>query len=399
MASLTVCRSPRNGNFFTISNYYLRDRSLSMKAKGLFTLLLSLPESWDFSLRGLASISKEGVDAIREAVRELEKFGYIVRTRIRNAKGQMDSAEYTLYEQPQTPEQNPQAERTAHENTVCASKEPTRDIPKQEKPGLENPTLVFPEQENPTQRIPSYPVTPVTPKIKNNILNNRGPYPIPSNPTDTGNVRPFPAAAQNQPVSPSVPPAEEKPIEPIDPTENLWQLVKDNVCYNELSQEYGKETMDEIVGIIVGVLLSRRLCYRFGNNMYPAGLVKKQFFKVNKDHIEYVFNNINKTAPDIHDPVAYVTRCIFSATLSLNLHTAAKVQHGVYRQEKHDQMLAEEAEWDRIIEAETPDYWEEIIDEIKRQKGSADQDAECGVPVDPAACRTDADRLFACCAG
>ena len=165
MASLTVCRSRRNGNFFTISNYYLRDRSLSMKAKGLFTLLLSLPESWDFSLKGLASISKEGVDAIREAVRELEKFGYIVRTRIRNAKGQMDSAEYTLYEQPQAPEQNPQAERTAHENTVCASKEPTRDIPKQEKPGLENPTLVFPAQENPTQRIPSYPVTPVTPKI------------------------------------------------------------------------------------------------------------------------------------------------------------------------------------------------------------------------------------------
>ena len=78
-----------------MANYHLKDRALSLKAKGLFSMLLSLPEGWDFSLPGLTALCKEGMDAIREAVKELEKLGYIIRSRIRNAKGQLENAQYT----------------------------------------------------------------------------------------------------------------------------------------------------------------------------------------------------------------------------------------------------------------------------------------------------------------
>ena len=84
-----------------MSNYHLKDRRLSLKAKGLLTVMLSLPDSWNYTLHGLTAINQEGVDAIREAVRELEQAGYIVRTRARNAQGQLKGTVYTIYEQPQ----------------------------------------------------------------------------------------------------------------------------------------------------------------------------------------------------------------------------------------------------------------------------------------------------------
>ena len=92
-----------------MSNYHLKDRRLSLKAKGLLTVMLSLPDSWNYTLHGLTAINQEGVDAIREAVRELEQAGYIVRTRARNAQGQLKGTVYTIYEQPQQPESQLQA--------------------------------------------------------------------------------------------------------------------------------------------------------------------------------------------------------------------------------------------------------------------------------------------------
>lgn len=121
-----------------MSNYHLKDRRLSLKAKGLLTVMLSLPDSWNYTLHGLTAINQEGVDAIREAVRELEQAGYIVRTRARNAQGQLKGTIYTIYEQPQQPESQLQA---APEQ---ASGEPVPATPALETPALENPTQASP---------------------------------------------------------------------------------------------------------------------------------------------------------------------------------------------------------------------------------------------------------------
>ena len=98
---MAVFRVERTRDYTVMSNHHLKNRSLSLKAKGLLSVMLSLPDEWDYTLRGLAAISKEGVDAIREAIRELEDAGYIVRSRGRNEKGQLSVTEYVIYEHPQ----------------------------------------------------------------------------------------------------------------------------------------------------------------------------------------------------------------------------------------------------------------------------------------------------------
>ena len=157
MAALTIYRAQRNGNFTVMANYHLKDRALSLKAKGLFSVLLSLPDDWDFSLPGLAAICKEGMDAIRDAVKELESLGYITRSRVRNAKGRLESAVYALYEQPQLADHASQPVEDGQEPHASRQEEPVQAQPAEEKPVRENPTLVYPAQGNPPQiNNPSY---------------------------------------------------------------------------------------------------------------------------------------------------------------------------------------------------------------------------------------------------
>lgn len=97
---MAVFRVEKTRNYTVMSNYHLRDKSLSLKAKGLLSLMLSLPEDWDYTTKGLARICKDGVDSICATVRELEGAGYIVRQRERHADGTLGGIEYTILEQP-----------------------------------------------------------------------------------------------------------------------------------------------------------------------------------------------------------------------------------------------------------------------------------------------------------
>ena len=98
---MAVFRIEKNKNYTTMSNYHLRDRRLSLKAKGLLSLILSLPDGWDYSVRGLASICKESPDGIATPLKELEKYGYLFREQTRCSNGRLGKVEYVIYEQPQ----------------------------------------------------------------------------------------------------------------------------------------------------------------------------------------------------------------------------------------------------------------------------------------------------------
>ena len=98
---MAVYRVERTRDYTVMSNYHLKDTSLSLKAKGLLSMMLSLPDEWNYNTRGLAAICKEGVDAISTAVRELERAGYIIRRQLRGANGRITDTEYTIYERPQ----------------------------------------------------------------------------------------------------------------------------------------------------------------------------------------------------------------------------------------------------------------------------------------------------------
>ena len=118
---MAVFRVERNTGYTVMSNHHLRNKELSLKAKGLLSQMLSLPEDWDYTLAGLSYINREKIDAIREAVRELERAGYIQRSRERDEKGRLRGTDYIIYEQP-----------------------PNLDLPTLENPTLGNPTLENP---------------------------------------------------------------------------------------------------------------------------------------------------------------------------------------------------------------------------------------------------------------
>ena len=127
---MAVFRTAKNSNFTVMSNYHLRDKNLSLKSKGLLSFMLSLPEDWKYSLKGLAAISKDGIYVIRNCVRELEKYGYVQRRKARNDKGQMVDVEYIIYEQPINLKKYPYLEN------------PTSGNPISENPILENCTQI-----------------------------------------------------------------------------------------------------------------------------------------------------------------------------------------------------------------------------------------------------------------
>lgn len=121
---MAVFRVEKTKDFTIMSNHHLRNPKLSLKAKGLLSLMLSLPEKWDYTTKGLAQICKEGVDSIGTALKELERYGYLTRRRLRCENGQLGDIEYTIYETP--------AEVSGESGS------PKRENPGQAKPEQEN---------------------------------------------------------------------------------------------------------------------------------------------------------------------------------------------------------------------------------------------------------------------
>ena len=136
---MSVFRTKHDHNFTVMSNYHLQDERLSMKAKGLLSVCLSLPDSWEYSINGLAAISKEGRDAVLSTIHELEKAGYIVRGRARDEHGRLQGAEYSIYEVPQNVTEDVMTDL------------PDADLPEPEITAPDTPTREKPEQDNTRQ--------------------------------------------------------------------------------------------------------------------------------------------------------------------------------------------------------------------------------------------------------
>ena len=148
---IPVFRVEKNANYTTMSNYHLRDNTISFKAKGLLSMFLSLPKDWSYSVKGIATISKEGVDGILSGLKELEAAGYLERHRMRNDKGRLGDSEYVIYEMPHHIRGSPELEK-----------------PNQEKPVQANPVQVTPEQEKPVEENPAQSNIEVINKDKQN---------------------------------------------------------------------------------------------------------------------------------------------------------------------------------------------------------------------------------------
>ena len=151
---MAVIRVEKTKDYTTMSNYHFKEKDMSLKAKGLLSTMLSLPEDWDYTEEGLAALCRDGRDSIRSALKELESFGYVETTRVRDEKGRLRGTEYIVREKPTL--EKPTLEKPTLE-------EPTLEKPMLEKPTLEKPTLEKPMLEKPMLEKPT--------QLNTNILN------------------------------------------------------------------------------------------------------------------------------------------------------------------------------------------------------------------------------------
>ena len=289
---MAVFRVERNKGYTVMSNHHLRNKELSLKAKGLLSQMLSLPEDWDYTLAGLSFINREKIDAIREAIKELERAGYIVRSRERDEKGRLRGTDYVIFEQPQT--------------------SPVSDLPTLDNPTLEKPTL-----ENPMQLNKDIQKTDLPKKEKSNTdLSSTDSIPIHS-------LNPLPYDGE------AATPPERKRKEATDAYSVYEEIIKDNIEYDHFVR-YGqvdKDRLDEIVSIILETVCSKRKTIRIAGDDYPAELVKAKFMKLNSSHIEFVFDCMKENTTKIRNIKQYLKAVLFNAPNTIDSYYTALVAH------------------------------------------------------------------------
>ena len=143
---MAVFRIEKTHDYTVMSNHHLRNAGLSLKSKGLLSMMLSLPVDWNYTTRGLAKICKEGTDSIGSALKELERAGYIVRNRLRDSKGKIVDVEYVIYETPHPPDTGQPCEDEP--DTAC----PDTENPDMDNPCLENRPQLNKEKRNPEEQ-------------------------------------------------------------------------------------------------------------------------------------------------------------------------------------------------------------------------------------------------------
>ena len=222
--------------------------------------MLSLPENWDYTTKGLARICKDGVDSICAGVRELEEQGYVVRERVRNPNGQLGAIEYTILEQPRPPERE----------------KPERENPVQVNPVLDSPVLGKPKQENPAQLNTKESSKQ---KSKTDLSSTEISNPIQSNP-------PTPTGARMG-------------TDGMGAREIYREIILENIGYAYLIQDshIDREQLDEIAELIVDTVCSARKTIRIAGDDYPAEVVKSRFMKLDSSHVQYVMDCMRENTP------------------------------------------------------------------------------------------------------
>lgn len=285
---MPVFRVEKNTGYTVMSNYHLRDKRLSLKAKGLLSQILSLPEDWDYTLSGLCYINRESKDAIRSAVNELERAGYIERHQTTDEGGKFSSNEYIIHESP-------------------ISLPPSLD-----KPSSENPTTEKPTSENPTQL------------IKDRVTKDQSI-------TDASSTHSFPSHSAPPVEAGAASPPERKRTEAATQSAvEIYQgIIKENIEYDHLLRysKIDREELDGIVELLVETVCTARKTIRVAGDDYPAELVKAKLLKLNSGHIEFVMDCMRQNTTKIRNIKKYLLAVLFNAPSTMGSYYTALVAH------------------------------------------------------------------------
>ena len=272
---MAVYRVNKNRGYTVMANYHLRDKTLSLKAVGLLSKMLSFNDGWQFSTKGLSAICKEGPDAVLAALRELEDAGYLVRHQSRDEKGRMSSMVFEIYEKPQTGL-------------------PDTEKPHTEKPDTDNPFTGKPCTENPAQLNTNQVIT----NERNNSLNNYQSINLDG-------------------------------MDRMDEREQYRELIRDNLEIDIRSQDrrYDLDRVNEIVEIMLDAVCSTSPTIRINGEDMPQPVVKSRFLKLDSGHIDYVLQAMNDCPSDIRNIRAYLLTALYNASLTIDNYYSARVNY------------------------------------------------------------------------
>ena len=282
---MAVYRVQRTRDYTVMSNYHLKDKGLTLKSKGLLSMILSLPEEWNYTTRGLASICKEGVDAIGSALKELETAGYIVRRQLRGTNGRITDTEYVIYEQPQ----------------------PDMSQPDTASPDTENPDMVKPDTEKPAEL-----------NIEKSNTEKSITY---GSSTDS---IPFRETAAARP-----PERKGRDAMSVSEIENYRDLILENIEYDYLCREFAtyREDLDEIVELMVETVCARRKTTRIAGSDFPHEVVRSRFLKLDSEHIRFVMDSLQKNTTEVRNMKQYLLTVLFNAPTTISNHYTSQVNH------------------------------------------------------------------------
>ena len=293
---MAVFRIEKTRDYTVMSNHHLRNTNLSLKAKGLLSLMLSLPENWDYTTKGLARICKDGVDSICAGVRELEEQGYVIRERVRNPNGQLGAIEYTILEQPRPPERE----------------KPERENPVLDNPILDSPALGKPEQGNPAQLNTKESSKQ---KSKKDLSSTEISNPIQSNPQPLTGLSPTGMGTDG-----------------MGAREIYREIILDNIGYEYLIQDshIDREQLDEIAELIVDTVCSARKTIRIAGDDYPAEVVKSRFMKLDSSHVQYVMDCMRENTTYVRNIKKSLLAALYNAPSTISNYYSSLVQHDMY---------------------------------------------------------------------
>ena len=285
---MAVFRIDKTKNYTVMANYHLRDTSLSLKAKGLLSLMLSLPEGWDYTTKGLACICKDGVDSICSTIKELENAGYVQRRRLRNELGHLTEVEYTILEKPIRP--------ASSENPPKKGTEPKREKPVLDYPVLDDPGLAFPEQAIPEQE------NPAQLNIQESITEKSI--------TDLSSKDSFFPSTGAVPVNRQA---------PLTDGRTERERIREQIEYEIMRDRYSREQLDELVEIMLEVSMNRSPTIHIGREAeYATAYVQERFSKINAMHIERVCDGIRDNHTQVRNTKAYLLAALFNAVSTLD---------------------------------------------------------------------------------
>ena len=298
----SVCRVNKNANYTVMSNYHLRSTNLSLKAIGLLSKVLSLPENWDYSISGLTAICKEKETAIKAALDELKHWGYLVVTKLMPNETNSGRIEYVYdfyeYSEKDTPDADQNDDDTYDGNgdvsTVSVKKAPQGA----EKQGIENlPLEILPIE---IQAVENQGQINTKKKIKKNqILSDQ----VSINQSPSGSEK----AVEN---------VESRTDGLIDgyisEKEVYTDVVKTNIEFTYFAEWLGdEEEAEEIVQMIVRRICSRKKTERICGQDFPREVVKSAMLKVDINVLENAIEQMKRT-DNVRNYESYLISTLFN---------------------------------------------------------------------------------------